>query len=119
MNRNKLAREQIKQKIEENKKSDEQVAYERKITKERNEVMIKNIQREIDFKKTELEKEIIETISIHRIPDGTAIRVDGYADGKKPKFIIENEIDSLNQRIQEFEEQNKNIKELENANTKT
>lgn len=119
MNRNKLAQENLKAKIQENKESEEQIAYNRKITKERNSVMIQNIQREIDFKKEQLEKEIIETISIHRIPDGTAIRVDGYLDGKKPKFIIENEIDSLNQRIEEFKDQNKNIEELENANTNT
>lgn len=118
MNRNKKAREEIRKKIEQNQKSEEQIAYERKITKERNSIMIKNIQREIEFKQEQLISGIKETRTINRIPDGTAVTVDGYIDNKKPKFMIENEIDALNQRKKEFEQQIKDIEEIENDNTK-
>jgi len=119
MNRNKKAQEKLKQRIEESKKSAEQIAYDRRVTKERNKVMVDCIKRELDYKQNELANGITETRTIHRIPDGTAVSVDGYIDNKKPKFMIENEIDTLNQRIKEFEEQIKNIEELEHADTES
>ena len=105
MNRNKKAKEDLIQRIEASKKSDEQIAYERGIKKQRNNVMITGINREIEYKKNELANGITETRTIHRIPDGTAVNVDGYTDNKKPKFMILNEIDALSQRSKEIEEE--------------
>jgi len=117
MNRNKKARLDIKDRIQEQKISEEQRAYDRKIKKERNKIMTTNINREIEYKLLQLDNGITETRTINRIPDGTAVVVDGYVDNLKPKFMIQNEIDTLGQRVKEFNEEVKAIEELENANT--
>lgn len=116
MNRTRTARDKLRGNMPQvPQKSEEQIKYDKWENLNRKNIMVKNIQREIDFKEGELRNGIIETISIHRIPDGTAVRVDGYEDGKKPKFVIQNELDTLNLRKAEFEKQI----EIQNGNTKT
>lgn len=84
---------------EKNKISKEQIAYDRKVTRLRNETIIKNLQRDIDFKMSQADSgEIIETRVVSHAPDGTPVIIDGYKDGVKPVHILLNEIDELKAR---------------------
>ena len=101
-------------------KSAEQIAYERNETKKDARIKMKNLQRVVDYKVVQVDSgEITETRTIHTIPDGTAVQIDGFVNNKKPKHILENEIDELKFKIEFFEEQIKNIEELENAEKPT
>jgi len=97
-------------------KSKEQIAYDRAVTKKNNRFEIISRKRILEYKQNQVTTgNVTETRNIHEIPDGTIVTVDGFVDGKKPMHIIENEIDKLNYDIEFFEDQNKNIEELENA----
>ena len=82
---------------------------------------IKNIQREIDFKKEQLKTGVKETRTIHTLPDGSAAIVDGFVEGVKPKHVLENEIDAFTVKQQIFEEQLRQmkIKEEEEKNARS
>lgn len=80
--------------------SKEQIEHERNVQKIRLKTGIINTQREIDFKKKQVESGvIIETRTRHILPDGTSALVDAYVDGLKPEFLLLNEIDELLSRI--------------------
>ena len=114
MDRNKKAKLKLKQQIDDNKKSKEQKAFERKIQKQRYGIDIQCIDREIKFKKEQLDNNvIIETRMINQIPGQPGIIIDGYKDHIKPAFLIENEIDKLEQRKKEFNELIESIKKAE------
>jgi len=91
----------------------EQTARERKESIEKGGINIKIIQREIAFKIKQLETGITETRSIHKIPDGSVVTVDGYVDNLKPEFIIKNELDLLNYNIETYKRQIADIKKAE------
>jgi uncharacterized protein YyaL (SSP411 family) len=117
MSREKKAKEELKQKLASRAIDKEQLARDRKVTKDRNAVMIQAVNREIKFKTDEIVNGVVETLAIQRMPDGTMLKVEGYEGGKKPYFMIQNEIDMLTQRVKEFEQQIKDIEEAENADT--
>lgn len=97
------------------KPTPEQLAFDRKQTKLRKQSQLRSIERTIKFKQDQIDsKNIVETQSIHYIPDGTAVRVDGYKDNLKPEFVLINEIDNLNTQAEGIKDQLKNIEELEN-----
>ena len=72
---------------------------ERLIQTEQYEIQIKIKQREIDFKKRELEKS--ESLEKH----------EAFTDGKKPLFMLESDIDKLEFEIKGYKELSKLAKE--------
>lgn len=105
------------EKINKQLEKQEQIEYERKIRKERLEVEIGCIQRDMAYKQNQVDTGLItETRAINQIPGNPAIILDGYSDGLKPKHILENEIEQHKLRIKEKEEQIANIKKLEEEN---
>jgi len=97
----------------------EEMNRQRYITKMRTKARLNCIQRDIDFKKAQLEcGKITETRVVHRMPDGSMSIVDGYVDGLKPKHILENEIDQQSVEIILMNEQLEEIEKIENENTK-
>lgn len=103
----------LKKKQEEEMKSQEQVKFERHVTKQRYEVDMVCLNREKAFKQQQLDGEVLETRTTIHPPSGQTVIQEGYVDGKKPKWLIENEIDILNQKIRERKEQLENIQQLE------
>jgi len=104
----------VKSKQEDAKLKKAQVEFDRKRTKQINAVRIVNINRDILFKQNQVDTgEIVETRSIHRLPDGTATIVDGYIDHLKPKHILQNEIDEAKNKVEFYEEQIKQIEQIE------
>ena len=89
-------------KIRESDLSKENMAYQRKVQLRRNELQVKQLQREKEFKQICVkENKLVES---H----------EGYADKVKPSFFVLNEIDLINLKIEELTEQNENIeKEME------
>ena len=86
-------------KLRETQQNKEQMQYQRKTQLARNNLKIKQWKREVEFKETEIkDKKLLET---H----------EGFVDKVKPSFFLQNEIDDLNQKISELEEQNKYIEE--------
>ena len=79
-------------------------------TEERCETEIHFLEREIKYKQNQLKKGITETRAINQVPGQPAVRLDGYKDGLKPEYIIENEIEKNNQLIKEQERQIENTK---------
>ena len=105
--------EKFKKKQVEEMKSQEQIKFERKVTKQRYEVDIKCLSRERDFKTEQLKNEILETRTAIHQPNGQVIIQEGYVDNKKPKWLIENEVDIINQKLRERLDQIYNIDQLE------
>ena len=85
------------------------MADEKRITKEREKVELRCLEREIGFKAKQLEKGIIETRFVNQLPGQPALIIEGFEGQLKPKFLIENDIDRLNQRLKEAKNR---IKEL-------
>jgi len=83
---------------------------QRIISEERAEKQIDFLEREIEYKKNQLTNGITETRLINVSPGQQATIVDGYKDGLKPAYILENEIDKDNQIIKEHKRQIENIK---------
>jgi len=100
--------EQKKREMEE-----EQKRFDRSQSKKRLTAQIKNMGRDIIFKKGQLDTGIVETRTVHLTPDGSATIVDGYIDNMKPKHIIENEITEYGAKIEIFQEQIDEIKKIE------
>jgi len=97
-------------------KSPEQIAYERELNKRNAKVNIKALNRIKEFKQAQIDTgKVVETQSVHTIPDGTAVKVDGYINGLKPTFLLQNEIDYIENDIQTF---NNRIKDIEKAEEK-
>jgi len=104
----------IKKYLQEQKKTEEQKKYDRKITKIRLGVQEKQLERDIIFKLAQIESgEITETRTIHKLADGTMSIVDGFINNLKPKHILENEVDELKARVEMFKEQLIEIKKAE------
>ena len=87
------------------KMDDMQMEFTRNKTKREFNVQINNIQRDIDFKKNQLENGITETRIIKISDTGEATMMDGFKDGMKPKHIILNEIDHAKARKAMIEDQ--------------
>lgn len=79
-------------------------------TEERTNKDIHFLKREIEYKATQLKKGIEETRAINQVPGQPAMILDGYKDGLKPAYILENEIEQNEQRIKEKRRQIENIK---------
>lgn len=91
-----------------------QQKFERKETKRRLSVQLENMKREIEFKKGQLESgKIVETRSVHRMPDGAATIVDGYTGGLKPKHILINEYTELESQCELWAERISEINKAE------
>ena len=90
-------------KLREQDLNKENMEYQRKVQLRRNEMQIKQLTREKEFKQSEVnDKKLVET---H----------EGFVDKVKPSFFLMNEIDNITLKIEELEEQNANIKkEMEN-----
>jgi len=86
-------------KLREDKLNMENLEYSRKVTLRRNECQIKQLQREIEFKQEQIKNKL--SLETH----------DGFTEKVKPSFFLQNEIDQLSIKIEELEEQNKNIRE--------
>jgi len=96
-----------------------QMKVQRHITKMRTIARKNCIQRDIDFKKEQLDSgKIVETRVLHRMPDGTISIVDGYEGGLKPKHILLNEIDQQSVEVTLMNEQLEEITKLENETAK-
>lgn len=83
----------------------EQAKENRKKTIERTEVQIANWKREREHKDKQL-GETGELLEKH----------EAFLDGKKPQFMIQNEMDIIDQNIKEAEEGLKKLKEMEEKN---
>ena len=96
-----------------------QMQYEREQTRKRLEVNLKCYEREAAFKQGEITSgNIIETRAVNQVPGQPAIILDGFKDGLKPAFAIQNELDQIKLHIDSIKEQLENItKAEENAKT--
>ena len=79
-------------------------------TEERCKTEIHFLEREIEYKKNQLKKEITETMEINKVPGKPSIVLEGYVNGLKPEYILENEIEKNNQLIKEQKRQIENTK---------
>ena len=86
------------------------IEEQRNISEERATKQIEFLEREIGYKDNELKTEITETRVLNTIPGQPSVILDGYVDGKKPAYIIQNEIERNEQLIKEQRKQIKNIK---------
>ena len=86
-------------KIREDSLNKENMQYQRKVQFKRNEVKIKQIEREIKFKKTQIENQEWQESS------------ENFVMKAKPEFYLQNEIDEIEIRMDELKEQNKTINE--------
>ncbi len=82
--------------------SKEQMKVERDNTLRRNEIEIIAYERAIEYKKSQIEREEVLEKALPSLET---------LDGKKPIFILENEIDATNVMIAEMKEKNQRIKE--------
>ena len=90
-------------KLRETEQNKENMDYQKKVQFRRNEMQIKQLQREKEFKQSEInEKKLIET---H----------EGFVDKVKPSYFLMNEIDTINEKIEELMEQNLNMEKEKNA----
>jgi hypothetical protein len=90
---------------EEQKKIDEaQLKYDRMVSKDKIKLNIKGINRENQFKRTEIAKNQVTE------------KDERWTDGKKPLWLIQHEIDVNEMKKKHFEYQ---LKELEEADAKT
>ena len=83
---------------------------QRNISEVRATKQIKFLEREIDYKENELKTEITETRVLNTIPGQPSVILDGYVDGLKPAYIIQNELERDQQLIKEQRKQIENIK---------
>ena len=91
-------------KLRETTLSKENMEYQRKVQLRRNEMQIKQMERETEFKFEQINK--LELVEYH----------EGFVSKQKPVYFLENEIDTINEKIIEIQEQNENIhKEMNNA----
>jgi len=92
-------------------KSEEQLAYERKITIARINNDLRMIERERLFKQIQIDGTVVER-NESKYYNGSTFTKDDI----KPKFILENEVDILTQRKKELLERIGEITKLENEN---
>ncbi len=71
---------------------------------------IKFTEREIEYKQEQLKNGIKETRVLNTQPGQPTVILDGYVDGLKPAYIIENEIDRNKQLLKEQRKRLENIK---------
>ena len=86
------------------------IEAQRVISEERAIRQIKFLEREIDYKENELKTEITETRELTKLPGQPSVILDGYVDGKKPAYIIQNEVERDQLLIKEQKQQIENIK---------
>ncbi len=79
-------------------------------TEERCKTQINFLKREIEYKQNQLRGTITETRAVNQIPGQPPNTVEGYVDGLKPPYILENEIEKNNQLIKEQKRQIENTK---------
>ena len=84
---------------------------QRVTTSERIDSEIHFLERENEYKSNQLKKGVTETRAINQVPGQPAMILDGYVNGLKPDYIIENEIDKNKQIIKEHNRQQENIKQ--------
>jgi len=119
-NRNEKAREELKKRTQEAeaeaKPNPEQVIKDREFKKELNEHRIRCMDRELDYKKAELLKGVTETRVIEQAPGQPAVAVDGFVDGLKPRYAIENEVDALEFNKARIVQELEDIRQMEEKN---
>ncbi len=94
---------------QEEKANKEQIIKQRNDSIKFNKVKIKQLQREIDFKKDEIKNnDIIETTSMTNPQTGIT---SAFKGGFKPKWLIENEIDFLELQVEAIEANQTNLQE--------
>jgi len=98
---------------EQAKLSEEEKKRNREITRERINVEIRCFERKLKFKEEQLKSGIVETRATNSIPGQPALIIDGYKDGIKPMYEIENDIDRTNQQINEFKRQLEDLDQAE------
>lgn len=87
-------------------KSEDQLNFERKVRIKELNRRLDSLTRHFNFKTEQvISGQIIETRSIHQIPDGSAVKVDGYIGGLKPKFLLEDEIEEIKFHMELLKEQ--------------
>jgi hypothetical protein len=96
-------------KKEKAKLNPEQIEHDRKITQQRTETDLANLKRELEYKESQLKKEIVETRVQIQLSSGEIVIQEGYLDGLKPRWLIENEKAIIEQKIKEKGEQLLNI----------
>ncbi len=79
-------------------------------TEERCETEIHFYEREIEYKQNQLKGIITETRVVNKVPGQPSTVLEGYVDGLKPAYIIENEIEKNKQLIKEQKRQIENTK---------
>ncbi len=93
---------------QEEKVGKEQIIKQRNDSIKFNKVKIKQLQREVDFKKDELKNGIVETTSITNPQTGIT---SGFKGGFKPSWLIDNEIEGMELQIEMIEANQKNLQE--------
>ncbi len=73
---------------------------------------IRQIERDIEFKNNQISFEIVETRTIQITPGQSPVIVDGYIDNKKPKHILQNEVDGLKRQVELIKADIKNMEDL-------
>lgn len=81
---------------------------------------IKNVEREIEYKVSEIDnKDIKETFVIIKGDDGKPVVYEGFKDNVKPDYMLYNEIDNLKYQIEMYQKQLEGIKKAEDKDGKT
>ena len=86
------------------------IEAQRVISEQRAIRQIKFLERELDYKENELKTEITETRELTKLPGQPSVILDGYVDGKKPAYIIQNEMERDQLLIKEQKQQIEDIK---------
>ena len=115
--RNDKARDELKQKLAEQKKpTPEQIKKDKQFKVDLNNHRISCIVREKEYKQSQLANGITETRVIEQSPGQPAVAVDGYVDGLKPRYVVENEIAALKFNQKKAEQELRDIEEMGEKN---
>lgn len=91
---------------EQAKASEEEIKHNKAMGIKRINLNLRCIQRELAYKKEQKEN-TTEMFRLENTPGQSPVLLTMYPNEKKPKFLIENEIDQLEYRLDELEEQKK------------
>ena len=90
-------------KLREQDLNKENMEYQRNVQLRRNKIQIKQLEREKEFKNEQLNKKTL--LETH----------EGFTEKVKPVYFLQNEIDTISIKIEELDEQNKNIEKEQNV----
>ena len=90
-------------KLREQDLNKENMEYQRKVQLRRNEMQLRQLEREKEFKQEQISKKIL--LETH----------EGFTKKIKPAYFLENEIDMIDVKIYELREQNENIEKEQNV----